>query len=150
MKPIFNQAAPPILAAGLLLFSGLGSAFAEDTGGSGDRTVVLELNKTEDAGEACRLSFVMENATGQPLSAAAYELVLFTADGVINQMSVFDFGALPVGKTVVRQFELPAVNCAEAGQLLINGPAGCTENAASPHCSAPLTLNSRTGISLTR
>ncbi|POF28379.1 hypothetical protein [Roseibium marinum] len=112
--------------------------------------ITLELNKAEDSGENCRLSFVMTNGTGRPIESAAYELVLFTKDGVINQMSVFDFGALPEGKTVVRQFELPALDCAQAGNLLINGPAGCPADQAPAHCTAPLRLSSRTGFTLTQ
>ncbi|KZM52159.1 hypothetical protein OA90_01195 [Labrenzia sp. OB1] len=112
--------------------------------------ITLELNKAEDTGENCRLSFVMTNGTGKSIEAAAYELVLFTPEGVISQMSVFDFGALPQGKTVVRQFELPSLGCAQAGNLLINGPTGCGPDQAPAHCTAPLTLSSRTGLTLSQ
>ncbi len=154
MTPILNRsirhAASRIIFAGLLCFSVSVPASAQDGAVAAGNAVILELNKTEDTGGNCRLSFVMKNGTGSAVPAASYELVLFTADGVINQMSVFDFGALPVGKTVVRQFELPALPCAQAGQLLINGPAGCSGNTPSPHCSAPLELSSRTALSLTQ
>ncbi|ASP34287.1 hypothetical protein [Labrenzia sp. VG12] len=130
-----------------LIASGLTSAALADPAPEG---LVLELNKTEDTGSACRLSFVLRNATGADLEGAAYELVLFSQDGIINQMSVFDFGALPAEKTVVRQFELQTVACAEAGRLLINGPSGCTETAPAGHCRAPLSLSSRTSLALTQ
>ncbi|MEM5582704.1 hypothetical protein WNZ15_09605 [Roseibium sp. AS2] len=122
------------------------SAMAETTAPG----ISLELNKAEDTGGGCHLSFVMSNLTGTALPAAAYELVLFDDAGVISQMSVFDFGSLPDGKTVVRQFQLPGLPCTKAGRLLINGPAGCTEPASSGHCTASLTLSSRTGLDLTQ
>lgn len=112
--------------------------------------ISLELNKAEDTGENCRLSFVMSNGTGERIEAAAYELVLFSPEGVISQMSVFDFGALPQGKTIVRQFELPGLGCAQAGNLLINGPAGCPSDQPPAHCTAPLKLSSRTGLTLSQ
>lgn len=135
----------PLLTA--LISSGLTSAALADSAPKG---LVLELNKTEDTGAACRLSFVLHNATGADLDAAAYELVLFSADGIINQMSVFDFGSLPADKTVVRQFELQSVACTDAGRLLINGPAGCTGTTPGDHCQAHLSLSSRTSLALTQ
>ncbi|WP_298986933.1 hypothetical protein [uncultured Roseibium sp.] len=110
--------------------------------------IALELNKIEVSGNTCRLSFVMENQSGQDLDVASYEIVVFGKDNVINQMSVFDFGALPKAKTIVRQFELSNLTCEDTGKLLINGPAGCSKEIASGHCTAPLSLQSRTGVSL--
>lgn len=134
------------LACAALLSLAAGSVNAETTA----KGIALELNKAEDTGGGCHLSFVMSNRTGTALPAAAYELVLFNGDGVISQMSVFDFGSLPDGKTVVRQFQLPGLPCTQAGRLLINGPAGCTDATSSGHCTAPLSLSSRTGLDLTQ
>jgi len=114
------------------------------------QVLFLELNKLEDTGSACRLSFVLRNATGTDLESTAYELVLFSTDGVIDHMSVFDFGALPADKTVVRQFELGSVACSNAGRLLVNGPSGCADPAQAGHCQASLTLSSRTDLALTQ
>ncbi|MCV0429597.1 MAG: hypothetical protein K5905_29505 [Roseibium sp.] len=110
--------------------------------------ISLELNKAETTNGNCRLSFVMENGTGNSVSSAAYEIVLFDKDGVIDQLSVFDFGDMPVGKTVVRQFELSGLPCAEADRLLINAPSGCSAKQMPLHCSAPLALSSRTKLTL--
>ncbi|MEP3048946.1 MAG: hypothetical protein ABJL55_21585 [Roseibium sp.] len=112
--------------------------------------ISLELNKAEDTETKCRLSFVMSNRTGQTIASASYELVLFSKDNIIHQMSVFDFGYLPVAKTVVRQFELSSIGCSDSSRLLVNGPAGCSGDPTSPHCSAPLSLSSRTGLDLTQ
>lgn len=135
------------LCASLFLLFAAAPVKAEGT--SEGAAIALELNKVEDTGTACRFSFVLSNQTGEPADTTSYELVLFSTDGVISQMSVFDFGSLPVGKTVVRQFELPG-SCQTAGRLLINGPAGCQSDRPSVHCSAPLSLSSRTSQDLTQ
>ncbi|QFT30362.1 hypothetical protein FIV00_07750 [Labrenzia sp. THAF82] len=110
--------------------------------------ISLELNKLEASGTACRLSFVMENRSSQDIDAASYEIVVFGKNDVINQMSVFDFGVLPQDKTIVRQFELSNLTCEGTGKLLINGPAGCSTEFVSGHCTTPLSLQSQTSVSL--
>ena len=133
----------------LLITAGLGVSLANPAWSQSEAPgISLELNKAETTNGNCRLSFVMENGTGSPVSSAAYEIVLFNKTGVIDQLSVFDFGDIPADKTVVRQFELAGPTCAEAGRLLINGPSGCSADPVPLHCSAPLTLSSRTELVL--
>jgi len=116
---------------------------AEDGTQSG--ALKLELNRADATSGGCRLSFLAVNQTGQTLTAPSYELVFFSPAGVIDQLTVFDFGPMPEGKTVVRQFEVPGVSC-EAGRILVNGPAGC--DAGDPaHCRIALDLASRTPLS---
>lgn len=133
------------LCVGLFLFPALHTAGAQGKAEYGG--LVLELNKAENTGQNCRFSFVLSNRTEEPVDNASYELVLFSIDGVIDQMSVFDFGSLPNGKTVVRQFELPG-SCEKAGRILVNGPSGCRPETPSPHCTVPLVLSSRTSQDL--
>lgn len=127
----------------LFLFPLLAAAQEPD----GQGPLFLELNKAEVTGPNCRYSFVLNNGTGESVESASYELVLFSVEGVIDQMSVFDFGALPAGKTVVRQFELPG-SCDKAGKFLINGPSGCSNGTPARHCTASLVLSSRTSHDL--
>ncbi|GGB60246.1 hypothetical protein GCM10011316_35350 [Roseibium aquae] len=105
----------------------------------------LELNRAETTPAGCRLSFLAVNSTGKALQAPAYELVFFSPDGIIEQLTVFDFGAMPEGKTVVRQFDVPGLGCG-AGRILLNGPVGCEAEDAA-HCGAALELASRTALS---
>ncbi|GAA0777444.1 hypothetical protein E1180_16695 [Roseibium denhamense] len=125
-----------------------GTVFGPGAVEAADPVISMELNKTEPSGAGCRFSFVLRNETGRDLPAAAYEAVLFNTDGVIDQMSVLEFGALTSGKTVVRQFEMPGVDCTKAGRLLINGPVGCTATNTPGHCSAALTVSSRSTFPL--
>ncbi|MBO0344603.1 hypothetical protein [Roseibium limicola] len=85
----------------------------------------LELNRAAQTKTGCMLTFVATNKAKASLNGVAYELVLFNKDGLVEQMTAFDFGALPNGKTVVRQFELPNRQCESLGQILINGASRC-------------------------
>lgn len=115
-----------------------------------ENTLSLELNRTSDTANGCMLTFVAANKTGQALSNVAYEFVLFDTDGLVDKMTAFDFGALPVKKTVVRQFELGDVKCPAIGRILINGAARC--DLANPQpgtedlCIAALAPTSRSSI----
>lgn len=106
----------------------------------------IELNRAESATGGCRLSFVARNASPEDLTGASYEVVFFNKDALITEMTAFGFGHLPAGKTVVRQFDVPGLSCAETGRLLVNGPAGCGGAEAPTHCKAVLTTSSRASI----
>lgn len=108
----------------------------------------IELNKLADTGAGgCRLTFVVSNATGGDIPQPRYEFVLFDADGLVERLTTFDFGALEASKTSVRQFDLAGIGCARLGRILVNGPSQCGEGAAA-HCSATLALSSRSAIPL--
>lgn len=108
--------------------------------------LVLELNKTSPSSDGCLLTFVAQNKTLKDLSDASYEFVLFNKDGLVSQMTVFEFGALPSGKTVVRQFNLATLDCASVGRILINGPSGCSSSNPAAYCEASMTTMSRSSI----
>ncbi|MEJ8474370.1 hypothetical protein [Roseibium algae] len=90
-----------------------------------ENNLSLELNRASETANGCMLSFVASNSTGQALGGLAYEFVLFNADGLVDQMTAFDFGAIQDQKTVVRQFELAGVKCPSIGKILVNGAARC-------------------------
>jgi hypothetical protein len=137
----------PALALSISVLSA-GSALAQ--AGAAAEGVKLELNRAAAAGNGCLLTFVATNGTGSPLETAGFEFVLFNKEGLVDRMTVFDFGALPEGKTVVRQFQIPNQPCEGIGSILVNGPSGCKAAAATPLCSAPLNTTSRTDIGFTR
>lgn len=113
--------------------------------------VTLELNKAVATNGGCLLTFVASNATGAALPSAGFEFVLFDKNGLVDRMTVFDFGALPEEKTVVRQFQIPGGACEGIGSILVNGASGCGgATAASPLCAAPLSTVSRTPINFNK
>jgi hypothetical protein len=85
----------------------------------------IELNSATDVEGACRLTFVATNNTNTALTEAAYEVAAFDAAGVVSQLLVLEFGALPTAKTRVVQFDLPGAKCATISRLLVNGQDTC-------------------------
>src|SRR5262245_19081138 len=91
-------------AAALAMASSAGRpALAEDAPA---RSLYLELNAAQPSEKGCRFTFVVTNDLGSDLSAAAFELVLFNADGVVDRLSVLEFREMPTGKTKVSRFDL--------------------------------------------
>lgn len=108
------------------------------------RHVSLELNAVEQAGEACRLSFLIQNGHEGDITQAVYEAVLFDSAGRVDRMTLFDFGALPAARPRVRQFVVPGLACSSLGRLLINGAETCTAEALEDGaCETGLDLRSR-------
>lgn len=109
----------------------------------------MELNATDTVENACRLTFVLQNALDQDIDALRAETVLFSSDGQVVLLTIFDFGILPVNRPRVRQFQVPGRDCDSLGQVLVNGLDTCTiGGAASDMCQSSLTLSSRVRIEL--
>ncbi|MEL7099713.1 MAG: hypothetical protein AAGM84_12860 [Pseudomonadota bacterium] len=131
--------------AGLMTAATLASAAAaQDTSALG-----LELNTAGPSQNGCTLTFVLSNGLEMDIDQLVAETVLFSPDGGVILLTLFDFGALPAGVPRVRQFEVPGTQCAGIGQVLVNGVATCTiGGAASDACSQSLSVSSRIDIAL--
>jgi hypothetical protein len=86
----------------------------------------LELNRlaARDNG-ACRIWMVLNNSEGEALDPVRLDLVLFGRDGVVARRLAVDVGPLPVGRTVVRIFDLAGQACDGIGQVLLNDVLAC-------------------------
>jgi len=127
------------------VLNGLAPALADDTG-----HIALELNALDGENQTCRLTFLVTNQHTTPIDKLVYETVVFTKDGRVDRLTLFDFGALPVSRPRVRQFELSDLGCADLGQVLINGAHACTGDALpNGACVNDLRLSSRTDAGLT-
>lgn len=135
MVPTMRQSYAFFLS--LLLISP--GALAQDAGGS----LSLELNRVDSLEGACRLTFLAENGLGMDLQALSLETVLIDAEGRVERLTLFEFGALPDGVPRVRQFDIPGLACGGLGQVLINGVAECSAGAA---CAERLELLTRTDV----
>lgn len=133
-----------ILAAGAFALPTLSKA--EDTGSS---VLHLELNTVQDAGTACRLTFVAQNQIGQDIDRAVFETVIFDSSGSVLLLSLFDFRDLPLGTPRVRQFDVPGTTCSTLGRVLINGANKCTVGESeSGACASSLSVTSRIDLEL--
>jgi hypothetical protein len=107
----------------------------------------LELNTVSEAEGACRLTFLAENALGGDLDALVIEAVLFTTQGSVDRLTLFDFGALPAGRPRVRQFDLGGLSCDALGQVLVHGATECAGTGLAPGaCIDALRLSTRTSV----
>ena len=133
----------PLLLVAAIMSQGMTPAAAETP------ALRLELNAADTVPSACRLSFVIENPHDADIAQAVFETVLFNADGSVNQLALFDFGAVPAGRLRVRQFDIADLPCDGLSRVLINGANTCeATRTGDTVCAAPLRLSSRTAIAL--
>ncbi|MFN3546282.1 MAG: hypothetical protein ACK4U0_02225 [Mesorhizobium sp.] len=108
----------------------------------------LEFNGLEPSSAGCRLTFVVENGLGASLDRAAFEIVLFNRDGLVDRLTVLDFKDLPAGKTKVRQFDLQNADCAGIGRVLVNDAVACEGEGVEPSaCIRGLNAETKSDIS---
>lgn len=137
-----NQSSKAGLTASLMLWACLGQAQEGPAS-----ALSLELNTAETVGASCRLTFVARNALDTDIEQLVLETVLFTTDGQVGDITLFDFGALPAGKARVRRFDMANLDCGGLGSVLVNGVDTCSW-ASGDGCGRPLTVSSRTDIGL--
>lgn len=113
-------------AAVSLLSAGMLPAVAQDAAPQASaNSLSLELNALQPSERGCRVTFLVSNELGKELSQVAFELALFTKAGMISRLTVVDFKELPVGKTKVRQYDLPKLDCNDVGRVLVNNTTQC-------------------------
>ncbi|NJS14046.1 MAG: hypothetical protein HC788_04820 [Sphingopyxis sp.] len=111
--------------------------------------LAIELNKAEQAGTACSLSFVVANPTGVDITSLSTEIVLFGADNGVLRFAIFDFQQLPATKTRVRQFNLPDTSCGSLKRIIINDVSTCEGGvAAADVCARGFSVETRTSVEL--
>ena len=111
----------------------------------------LELNRLEQNGEACRATFVAKNGYGSELEETAFELALFDKAGLVSLMTVFDFGALPAGKTLVKRFDMKGIACGDVSRVLVNAATRCRgAGIDTAECAKSFVTANRTDIEFGR
>ena len=137
-----GRTAAALLLAGLVALPLLPGPLAADT-----PRFDLELNTVEDVDGDCRITFVAHNATGVPLSATAYDVVVFDETGVVAERLILEFGQLPDDKTRVVQFLLDR-GCERMSRLLLNGAEECRNEVGQSvsHCLDMLVTSSRVAV----
>lgn len=139
----FRRLAQAVACACIFPAMALAQAADEPTG------LMLELNTLQDTGNACRLTFLVQNGTGTAIEKAVFETVIFDTSGGVVSLSLFDFRDLPPDRPRVRQFDLPGQDCNAVGRALINGAHSCVvDGAESGICADGLSLRSRSDVEL--
>ena len=127
------------------------ASFAQDAAAPvADGAIQIELNSaaaTEDGG--CRLTMVTTNRTETGLSRAAWQVAIFDGAGIVQALSVLDFGGLSAGKTKIGLFELPGRACTDISRIVVNDVAECRGTDDSDQrdaCLGGLTTMTKTDI----
>lgn len=116
-----------------------------------DAHLALDLNALQPSQNGCRLTFVVANNLATPIDRAAFEMALFSKDGVVDRLSVLDFKGLPTGKTKVSRFDLSGVKCETVGRVLINDATACEgAGTAADACIKNLRTTSTSGLQFGR
>ncbi|GGX67021.1 hypothetical protein GCM10007385_40110 [Tateyamaria omphalii] len=132
-----------LLALILIVAPMAGAAQETDVTGK----VAVELNTVSDGEGACTLTFMVTNGHPVDIEKLVYETVLFDAAGSVDRLTLFDFGALPVGRPRVRQFAVPDLTCDGLGRVLFNGLHTCaSDGLAQQDCAKGLLPSSRVEI----
>ncbi|WP_244486687.1 hypothetical protein [Aurantimonas sp. Leaf443] len=127
------------------LVSGLSAAAAQEAAPAA-KPLTLELNGARPSEKGCRFGFVVTNGFDTALDKLGYEIVLFDKGGAVKRMLVLDFGAMPAGKTRVREFDLASIDCGEIGSVLVNDASACAGAGVEGRCLSDLALSSRAPI----
>lgn len=106
-----------VVAAGLAFGAGSAAMAGEGIG--------LELNKVTTNGDACRLTFVLNNQTEALFTKFEFDFAFFDTQGkVITNLSV-DFRELRPLKTVVQYIDAPGPTCEGLARVLLNEVVDC-------------------------
>lgn len=126
----------------------LGTLSASPSAGAqGDTAVRFELNKAEQAGDACRLYLLIDNRSQTDFQSLKLDLVSFDADGIVQQRMLLETAPLPAGRLRLKVFDLPDSRCAAVSRLLINDIAQCSAAGRTlDDCPGPVTAGSRLSI----
>ncbi|MEL6958093.1 MAG: hypothetical protein AAGL89_03955 [Pseudomonadota bacterium] len=109
--------------------------------------IAIELNTVSEDDGSCTLTFMVTNGHSVGIEKLVYETVLFDSAGAVNRLTLFDFGALPVGLPRVRQFSVPNLACGGLGRVLFNGLHTCeTAGLEASACANGLVPTSRVDI----
>ena len=136
----FGKAALGAGFAVLLGFIGLPSLAA-------DKEVTLELNKLESLPNACRAYFLIRNQGKDDFEDIKLDIFIFDKEGVISRRFAISTGQLRPGKTVVRLFDIPDLDCQTAARFLLNEVMSCTgPTGPIETCGRQLAVTARGGV----
>ena len=137
------------LAAGALLGLMQG-AFAQDARPAAPPRggIVVELNKLEPAGGACRSYFIVTNGSPEAPKELRLTVYLFDKTGVILRSMSLTFNDIRGERSKIVLFELPETNCADLGRLVVNEVTSCTTPAGAPlaNCTGLLAARTRAPV----
>lgn len=145
MKQMAFKTAMAAIFTTALFFSGAALAQQQPVGGA--KGLSLELNMLENTDNGCLFTFVAENGLDASFEKAAYEVVLFDSEDLVEHMTILDFQDLPAESTRVRQFNISETDCGAVSRVLINDVSTCDGDGVEPDmCIDRLNVTSRSDV----
>lgn len=116
------------------------------------KTLNVELNKfEEDENGSCRAFFLFRNNTDMTLEGFEMSLAIFDAAGVIDRLLSVDAAPLPAGRTTLKLFEIPDIQCSQVSEILLHEVPSCRpQNDDEMDCFPILGLSSKTSAALVK
>jgi hypothetical protein len=132
---------------GYLLFLATALLAAPAAGADG---LKIELNKLEEADDACRAYLLFENRTDSEFRSLKLDLVMFGLDEGITKRLAIEGGPLPKDKTSVKLFEISGLKCETIGRILLNDVINCQDSAGEKMdgCIEMVTTSSKNKVAL--
>lgn len=111
-----------------------------------DRGLSIELNNMQSLSDRCRISMIAVNRLSADLAALSFEVEILDKSERASWQFVLLFGALPKGKTRVRQFDLENHSCEQLSRFVITGVRDCRGAGLAPSdCFDVLQVTARRG-----
>lgn len=137
------------LIATTLLCAGVVMPAAAQDAPAAAKALDVELNALAASQRGCLFTFVAANGLGQSVSKVSFEFVIFNEKGTVERLALLDFRDLPDGKSKVRQFDVPGIQCDTVKRLLINDAPVCEgEGLARDACMGGIVTRSNATATL--
>ena len=118
---------------------------------AGGDDVLIELNRLEERAAGCRVHLVLDNAAEHAFTSYRLDLVIFDADGIVARRVAVETAPLRASKTMVKEFELANLPCAEVGRILLNDVTQCASaDGDLKDCVAATRLSSRSAVAFVK
>jgi hypothetical protein len=88
--------------------------------------IVVELNKLEPAGPACRGYFIVTNGTPDGVKDLRLAVYLFDKNGIVIRSVALTFSDIRADRSKVVLFDIPDTACGDVGRLAVNDVLSCT------------------------
>lgn len=136
-----------ILRPGAVLLGGVLSLNAGPALSQQAETVSVELNRLEQAHEACQAYLVLGNETQSDFESLSLDVVMFDEEGIVSRRMAVELAPLPADKTSVRVFSLDGTACEAVGRVLLNSVLNCRDQTGErSDCLADIETSSRASV----
>jgi hypothetical protein len=109
-------------------------AMAQEGASEKGAPIKLQLNKAETAGDACRITMLVDNGRGGALKSYKVDLFAFDTEGVAQKRVAVELGPIPPRKMTVKIFDFAGIPCGKIGRVLLNDVLACEGDTTRETC----------------